>query len=409
MDKGRLTRSIQTYLEELCVKLPHRHVGSSENKQATTFFRKTAEANGLETELQQFDCFDWYEQQALLTVGDVRFRCRVSPYSLPFTGNGELVLVRTIDELADSILDGHVVLLKGEIASQQIMPKNFVFFNPDEHKRIVSLLEEKQPAAIIAAPGRDLGLAGGTYPFPLFEDGDFDIPSVYMKDVESEQLATYAGATVSLSFRSERIPSHGENVIAKRLGSDSNRIVIAAHIDSKKDSPGAIDNATGVAVLLALGECLSGTEGPCQIELTALNGEDYYAVPGQMLYLAKNNDRMESIRLAINLDGAGYSGVPTAWSTYGADEMIEAAVGDTVDGETNFIVGEPWPQGDHMLFAMNGRPAIALTTGDFSKVMDVTHTSEDTIDIVDPAILAGITIALKNLILRLEDKRIHDV
>ena len=50
--------------------------------------------------------------------------------------------------------------------------------------------------AIIAATGRDPGLAGGVYPFPLIEDGDFDIPSVYMKDVEGDRLADYAGQEV---------------------------------------------------------------------------------------------------------------------------------------------------------------------------------------------------------------------
>lgn len=36
-------------------------------------------------------------------------------------------------------------------------------------------------------------MMGALYPFPLFEDGDFDIPSVYMTDVEGERLAAYAG------------------------------------------------------------------------------------------------------------------------------------------------------------------------------------------------------------------------
>ncbi|MEZ4997668.1 MAG: hypothetical protein R2758_09480 [Bacteroidales bacterium] len=32
---------------------------------------------------------------------------------------------------------------------------------------------------MIGATGRSSALAGGVYPFPLIEDGDFDIPSVY--------------------------------------------------------------------------------------------------------------------------------------------------------------------------------------------------------------------------------------
>jgi len=32
---------------------------------------------------------------------------------------------------------GWVLLLRGEIAKEQLMPKNFTFYNPDEHKRII--------------------------------------------------------------------------------------------------------------------------------------------------------------------------------------------------------------------------------------------------------------------------------
>ena len=93
---------------------------------------------------------------------------------------------------------GKILLLRGEIAKEQIMPKNFVFYNPEEHQRIYRLLEEKQPAAIISATTRNPELAGAVYPFPMFEDGDFDIPSAYMTDVEGEKLASFAGRQVSL-------------------------------------------------------------------------------------------------------------------------------------------------------------------------------------------------------------------
>ena len=41
------------------------------------------------------------------------------------------------------------------------------------------------------------------------------------------------------------------------------------------------------------------------IELVAFNGEDYYAAPGERLYLQQNED-LSAIDLLINIDGAGY-------------------------------------------------------------------------------------------------------
>ena len=38
-------------------------------------------------------------------------------------------------------------------------------------------LEAKKPKAIITATARDLEMVDTGYPFPMFEDGNFEIPS----------------------------------------------------------------------------------------------------------------------------------------------------------------------------------------------------------------------------------------
>ncbi len=80
------------------------------------------------------------------------------------------------------------------------MPKNFVFYNPEEHQRIISVLESSGVKAIICATGRNPALAGGVYPFPLIEDGDFNIPSVYMTEDEAARILPYVGKKVFLQF-----------------------------------------------------------------------------------------------------------------------------------------------------------------------------------------------------------------
>jgi hypothetical protein len=49
-----------------------------------------------------------------------------------------------------------------------------------------------------AATSQDPEMAGALSPLPLFEDGDLDIPSVYMTDKDGSQLAACIGANVSL-------------------------------------------------------------------------------------------------------------------------------------------------------------------------------------------------------------------
>jgi aminopeptidase YwaD len=68
--------------------------------------------------------------------------------------------------LKNTNIHDKIVLLIGEIAREQLMPKNFVFYNPEHHQEIIRLLETGAPQAIMAATGRDPQLAGGVYPFP---------------------------------------------------------------------------------------------------------------------------------------------------------------------------------------------------------------------------------------------------
>ena len=152
----------------------------------------------------------------MLHAGGVRFEVLVSPYSLGCTVEEQLVSASSLEELKHIDAKGKIMLLYGEIAKEQLMPKNFVFFNPEAHKRIISLLEQTRPKAIITATGRNAALAGGVYPFPLIEDGDFDIPSVYMTEDEGRKLLPYVGKTVALHSLSKRLPQKGSNVIARK-------------------------------------------------------------------------------------------------------------------------------------------------------------------------------------------------
>jgi len=364
---------------------------------ATTFFEKEISSIGWRTELQEFEAIDWNDGGASLQVAGLSFEVLVSPYTTGCELTEQLLSAATIEELAQLDLKGKIVLLHGAIAKEQLMPKNFVFYNPEKHQQIISLLEKGQPGAIISATGRNAALAGGVYPFPLIEDGDFDLPSVYLTEDEGAKLLPYIGKNVTLKSRSRRIPGKGYNVIARKGKQSNQRIVVTAHIDAKKGTPGAIDNATGVVILLLLSRLLADYEGEKLIEIVAFNGEDYYAVPGQMLYLHKNQDRFDEILLNINIDGAGYFEGDSAFSFYGLPEEIENKANAVLNKFDGITEGAQWPQGDHSIFIQYGRPAIAVSSKWFTDNVDsqsITHTPKDNPEIVDCQKLVEIAQAL---------------
>lgn len=404
MSKEITSETAASYLNKLCCEIPERPVGSSGNREATEFFSREISSFGWAVETQRFDAIDWTENGVRVTDGDESFTAFASPYSLGCRVEAELTAVSTLRELEEKDTRGRILLLHGEIAKEQLMPKNFVFYNPDEHKRIVSLLENSGAEAIITATGRNSSLAGGAYPFPMIEDGDFDIPSVYMTDVEGERLLGFEGKKISFISDARRIESYGYNVIGRKGSGQAGKVVVTAHIDAKKGTPGAIDNATGVIVLLLLARMLKDYEGEKQIELVAFNGEDYYAVSGQMEYIRKYQHDFGNIMLNINIDGAGYFEGESACSFYNLPAELKEKAESILSKYTGHICeGPQWPQGDHSIFVQFGCAAMAFTSKWFTDNMetqDVTHTKKDNPSIVDVNKLQPIAQAIQELLLK---------
>lgn len=395
MDRNLLSQKAEEYLIHLCHRIPNRRVGAEGNRMATAFLAETLSRYGFEVETPEFACLDWADRGAHLLAGSEVFEVFSSPYTLGCQVEAPLAVVRTVEELEAYQGKGEILLLCGEIAKEQLMPKNFPFFNPEEHQRIVRLLEQKAPLAVIGATGQNLDLAGGMYPFPLFEDGDFDIPAAYMKDVDGEQLAGFAGQKVSLTIDSERIPSTGTNVIARKPAREGPRMIVTAHIDAKDNTPGALDNGTGVVLLMLLAELLENYAGPVQVELLTMNGEDHYSAQGHKEYLKAAMPTFDEILLAVNIDLAGLVNAKTAFSLYSCPEEIAATIRTTMSKFESIVEGEQWYQSDHSVFIQNGRPAAAITS---DRWPDFTHTPEDDLHQVDYARVAEIALALRAVV-----------
>jgi aminopeptidase YwaD len=398
MDQSYIIKS-KTYLETLCSVKPNRRLGSSGNRAATDFFSEKMKSWGYLVDTSPFRCLDYESREPSLTHRNLPFDVKLSPYSLGCDVEAELVIASTVEELEKCDCHNRILLLKGEICAEQLMPKNFVFYNPDHHKKIYRLLEDKQPKAIITATGKNPMMVGNMYPFPLINDGDFDIPSVYCTDIEGEEIAAKAGQLFKLEAQAKRIPTTACNVIARKNPETQNKITICAHIDAVENSPGASDNASGIVVLLLLAEKLKDYQGKHGIELMAFNGEDHYSAGGQMDYLNRYSNSMNQILLAVNIDDVGYIKGKTAFSFYGCPTEIQQKTQATFSKYTNLAEGEQWYQGDHMIFAQNQKPTIAVTSSEVAELMStITHSPKDTPEIIDYSKLVELSCALESLL-----------
>jgi aminopeptidase YwaD len=399
MSTQHLIEQAKRHIHTLCVEIPTRKVGSKGNNQATQYVDKILKSFGFQTEVPKFDCIDWEEQGASLTIEGKSFKVLPGYYSLGCRVTAEMVAASTVDELEQIDAEGKLLFVSGELAREQLMPKNYPFFNPEHHQQIIKLLEEKNPAAIIGATRRNPMLAGALYPYPLIEDGDFHIPSVYMTDKEGEKLKALSGKTAELVSNAQRIPSTGHNVIGRKGQSQTPKIVFLAHIDTKPNTPGALDNGTGIVILLLLAELLKNYNGELGVEILAVNGEDYYGAPGQLHYLAHNQDTLKDILLAVNMDLAGYYQGNTEYSLYICPESTSQAVHQAFSKFPGIVEGQPWYQSDHSVFIQQNVPAMAITSEALIELStNITHTPEDKPELMDPQKVAEIALALQDLL-----------
>ena len=403
MNREKYITKASEYLNKICSVKPNRRTGSPGNRDATDYFANIARQFGYKIDTTPFKCMDHKKKKVSLFLNGKNFNVYISPYSLKCDITAELVAVSTVNELEKISCKGKILLMKDEICSEQLMPKNFVFYNPDHHKRIYALLEEKQPAAIITATAKNPELVGALYPFPLIVDGDFNIPSVYCTDVIGKEISAHINEMFKLIIQTERVPSTASNVIARKNQKNNEKIVVCAHIDAYEETPGASDNASGVVVLLLLAEMLMDYDKSLCIELIAFNGEDHYSAGGQMDYLKRYHSEIEKILLVINVDDVGYKKGKTAFSFYESTDELKRKLHSIFKNYDGLVESIPWYNGDHMIFVQGGKPALALTSEKMPELMaTITHTEKDTPDIIDIARLVEIATALKDIIINLK-------
>ena len=151
-----------------------------------------------------------------------------------------------------------------------------------------------------------------------------------------------------------------------------------------------------------LAELLNDYDRELGIELVPFNGEDHYSAAGEVAYLKANQGKWNQVLLNINMDALGSHQGKTLYSFYECPDEMKGMVEKACAAQAGFAEGRPWFQGDHMVFTMNGVPALALTSENFVEILtELAHTPKDSLDKVNSQKLVETSAALHNLILKL--------
>ena len=368
-----------------------RPLGTEANRQTSAFLAAEGERLGYEVQRLPFKCLRWEEGPASIYRGEAQLEAFAGPFSPAFDRWCDAVAISSTQQLKRTKCKDKIVFLRGEIAKEPLMPLEYPFYFPDAHREIYALLDEREPAAIVAVTGKNP--INGQEPFPLFNDAGLQIPTAYLTEATMEQILAAKGK-IRLRIDSKSIPETGEQVVIRKkaAGASRGKILVFAHMDSAYGTPGALDNAAGVAVLLAAMGRLKDYAGPYDLEFVPFNGEDSPMVKGQLAYLEEYGKELGRIRLGINVDAAGAKGSKTAVSAYNLDDDRLTWLDAEIASFPQMERGPEWVESDHSIFVFRGVPCLALTSSTLrEEVMKLTHTPRDTVDLVDRALLVEAT------------------
>ena len=367
-------------MKKLAVERP---VGTPANETVNALLESEFRALGLRVDSLPLDCDVWKGGAAELVCGENTVELNVSPYSRACVVKAVLDATSTIDELQNTDCSGKILLLTGELCREQLQPKDYPFYFPDEHRDLIALLERKAPAAIVAVTGKSEMC--GMEPFNLFNDGNFLIPSAYTDAAHYESLRGYVGNAVSLTIESSIYPAQSRQLIAKTDASDGKKLVICAHMDSQYNTPAALDNAAGVASLMHAAKLLAGSG--LNIEFVPFNGEEYYRASGELAYL-DYLIKSGQPSLVVNIDSPCHAGSDVAVCLFNFDDAAMSDAQAVVSAASRVGFGAEWYSGDHAMFAFSGIPCAAVSSSDiFTGGLCDTHTPRDTTDTVDTELI----------------------
>ncbi len=383
--------SLQRHLHALAVAIGSRPTGSEANRRAEDYIAAAMAAAGCTVVRQPFTCLDWQPLGLELRLGAEELPAAINPFSPSCRVVARLVGAGSLTELAAADLAGKIAVLHGELTAEPLFPRHFPFFTVDEHVRIIEALEKGQPAAVIAVSPYE------QHPAPVIEDGDFGLPSVTVPAAAGRKLLAGLGTAAELSIRSVVQTAAGANVVGRKASASERRAVICAHFDSKPGTPGALDNAAGVATMLALAQTLSARG--LTVEFVAFDGEDYYAAPGQVAYLRAAGESLAEIDLVVNIDGAGLVGAGNTIALFDPPPALAELIRSLMAHHPHITETAPWPQGDHSIFWQRGVPAIAFTTAAAWEVVEgIIHSENDTVERVSAASLAEVVACVADIL-----------
>ncbi|MFN9124122.1 MAG: M28 family metallopeptidase [bacterium] len=236
-------------------------------------------------------------------------------------------------------------------------------------------------------------------------NGGDGIPAVATDHAGSVRLTAAQASGARLLVQGTDQPAVGQTPMLDLPGRDPDdprRVVLSAHLDGHPLAESAMDNASGLAVALALARAVAPQMPQAALGLrVCLFTAEEWALAGSRQWLAMMTPAERSrFVIDINLDTVGADPRLTALTSGFAGLDAFVAISARGAGQPIALHRPLMSNSDHANFAAHGIPALRLIAGFDQPTSRVRHilTAQDTRDQVAPGELAGAARAAASLL-----------
>ncbi|MBW4417795.1 MAG: M28 family peptidase [Myxacorys californica WJT36-NPBG1] len=358
------------------VKLGPRVAGTPANEKASQYLIEEYRKAGYQTQVQPFTYAKFQDLGSSVTVGGTRFEGQALNGSIAGKLTAPLVAIPNAGRPADFANQP----VKGRLA---IVRRGEIPFTQKAENAA------KAGAVGLIVVNNEAGTLRGTL------TGTPTIPVVSLSREQGNDLIDRAQATpttVNLTVNAERRTVTGRNIIAYLDGVTQPQVLVGGHYDSVAGSPGANDNASGTAVVLAMARRMANMPQARQAWFVAFDGEEDGLRGSRAFVEAAQPQFLSGLKAMLNFDMVGVN----EQLQLGGSPSLTAISAAQIPGSTKSKSSIPQSVvnggSDHASFAAKNVPVLFFYRGSDpnyhtpnDKVIDsklLTETTQTATDIV---------------------------
>ena len=341
--------------------------------------------------LTSCNCILWNLKSYNLRFNNENKEIVINPYSPECNIDSNFVSASTLEELEDLKdidISEKIIILFGSLSKEILFPKSFPFYTDETHQKIYELLEKLNPLAVIFISHSHF------HPVALSADDEFKIPSITVSADLGCEFLKNPTKKIELIISADFKDSIAHHIIGRLNPNYKEKIIINAHLDTTYFSLGAHDNCSGVLCIMELARVLKNLKLQKCIEFVAISSHEYSG-KGELTYINSLKNKYSEIKLFINIDAVAHWIIPDKISYYNFNDKDLENFNQILSNYNGISNGEQWYASEHVFYAQQGCPCIALSTG---KSSNTHHTPFDKFDHLNPEKIEYLSEVLEQLI-----------